>query len=86
MEHFNNEFTTIFYLTDAANSGKIVICVLTEHTDVFILLECKMLMERWHITTATVSAVAWHACPQQLRHDFIYTRQRQVQCAKHLAH
>ena len=30
MEHFGNEITTIFYLTDAANSGKILIRVLNE--------------------------------------------------------
>ena len=38
MEHFVKEFTTIFYLTDAANSGKSMSCVLSEDTDVLVLL------------------------------------------------
>ena len=59
MEHFGIEFTTIFCLIDVANSGKIMIRVLTEDTDVFVLLvcwmyreemECKMQMERWDMT------------------------------------
>ena len=44
-EHFGNEFTTIFYLIDAANSGKIMIHVLTEDTDVFVLLVCWVYQE-----------------------------------------
>ena len=40
MEHFRDEFTTIIYLTDAANSGKSMIRVLSEHTDMFVLLVC----------------------------------------------
>ena len=36
MEHFGNEF--IFYLIDVANSGKSMICIVTEDTDVFVLL------------------------------------------------
>ena len=31
-------------------------------------------------------AVAWHACPHQLRHDLIFIRQSQDQCAKYLPH
>ena len=37
MEHFGNEFTTIFYLIDAANSGKTLIRVLSEDTNMFFL-------------------------------------------------
>ena len=40
MKHFGNEVTTIFYRIDEANSGKIMISVLTEDTDVFVLLVC----------------------------------------------
>ena len=40
IEHFGNVFTMIFFLTDAANSGKSMIRVLTEDTDVFVLLAC----------------------------------------------
>ena len=59
MEHFGNEFTTIFYLIDAANSGKSMIHVLGEVTDMFVLTvccvyweetECKVQMERWDMT------------------------------------
>ena len=59
MEYFGNEFTTIFYHTDAANSSKIMIRVLSEDTYVLVLLllwvcreeiECKMQMERWDTT------------------------------------
>ena len=59
MEHFGNEFTTIFYLTDAANSGKIMSPVLSEDKDVLILLLCwvhrdemefKVQMERWDMS------------------------------------
>ena len=39
-EYFGNLFTTIFYLTDAANSGKNMICVLSEDADVFVLDVC----------------------------------------------
>ena len=58
MEHFGNELTTAVYLIDAANSGKIILCVLSEDTDVFVLLvwwvhlgemECKMQIARWDI-------------------------------------
>ena len=45
-------------------------------------MECKVPMELW----ATVSAVAWHARPQQLRHDLVSIPQSHDQCAKHLAH
>ena len=38
MEHFGNEFTTIFYLIDAANSVKSMILLLREDSDVFVLL------------------------------------------------
>ena len=59
MEHFGNEFTLIFYLIDAAHSGKCMIRVLSEDTAVFILLiwwvyredmECKVQMERWEMS------------------------------------
>ena len=33
-----NEFTKIFYLSDAANSGKCMIRVVSEDTDLFVLL------------------------------------------------
>ena len=55
MEHFGNEFTVIFYVIDAANSAKNMIRVLSEDTDVFVLLvwwvyreemECKVQMEQ----------------------------------------
>ena len=35
MEHFGNEFTTIFYIIDAANSGKSMVSAFSEDTDVF---------------------------------------------------
>ena len=35
---------------------------------------------------STVSAVAWHERPQQMRYDVISIRQIQQQCTKHLAH
>ena len=39
-------------------------------------------MERWDMTMlATVSTISWYARPRQLRHDLIYTRQRQDKCA-----
>ena len=56
MEHFGNKLTATFYLIVGANSGKIIMCVLSEGTDVFLLLvwwvhlgemECKMKMARW---------------------------------------
>ena len=96
MEHFSNEFTTTFYLVDAAHSCKIMIRVLTEDTYVFVLLvcwvyqekmECKMQMVRWDMKIlGPASAVAWHPCPHQLRYDLILIHQSQDQCAKHLGH
>ena len=59
MEHLGNEFTTIFYLTDAANSGKIMSPVFSEDTNVFVLLVCwvyreemefKVQMEQWDMS------------------------------------
>ena len=47
MEHFGNEFTVIFYLIDAANSGKSMICVFSEYTDVFVLLVVVCIGRRW---------------------------------------
>ena len=47
MEHFGNEFTTLFYLIDAANSGKSMISILSEDTDVFVLLVCWCIGRRW---------------------------------------
>ena len=47
MEHFDNGFTTIFYLIEAANSSKIMIGVPTEDRDVFILLICWVIGTRW---------------------------------------
>jgi len=35
-EHFGDEFTTIFYVIDAANSDKSFIRVLSNDTDVFV--------------------------------------------------
>ena len=40
MEHFGNEFTTIFYLIDVANSGKLMIRVVIEDTALFAWLVC----------------------------------------------
>ena len=89
-KHFDNEFTTIFY---AANSGKIMIRVLSDDTDAFVLLGCwvyweeeyKMQVEQWDMTWCWATDRAWHACPQQLRHDLISIRQSRDQCTKHLA-
>ena len=51
MEHFGNDFTTIFHLTDAAKSGKNMIHVLRENTYRFFLLVCWVYREdiecRW---------------------------------------
>ena len=82
MEHFGNEFTTIFYIIDAANSGKSMVSAFSEDTEVFVLLvcwvyreetECKVQMERWDMTV-------------QLRQDLVSTGESQDQCAIHLAH
>ena len=40
MERFVNEFSRIFHVTDAANSGKCMIRVLSDDTDVFVILVC----------------------------------------------
>ena len=45
MEHFGNEFTTIFYLIDVANPGKNLIRVLSKVKDVFVLLVCSVYWE-----------------------------------------
>ena len=87
MEPFGNECTIIFSLNDAVNSGINLIRILGEVTDVFVLLVRNVQMERWHMSMcATVSAVAWHARPKQLRHDLIPIRQSQEQCSKYLVH
>ena len=70
MEHFCNEFTTIFYLIDAANSGKSMMHVLSEDTDVFVLqvcwvyweMDCKVQMERWDMTILGHSVCCRTAC------------------------
>ena len=91
MGDFSNEFTTISYLIDAANSGKSMIRVLSENTDVFVLLvrwvygeemECKVQMEQWDMTVlghSVCSSMAYTTHPQQLRHDLIFIRQSQDQ-------
>jgi len=85
MEHFGNEFTTVSYLIDAANTGKSMIRVLSKNTCMVFLLVRRVHreeMERWDMTMlATVSTISWHARPRQLRHDIIYIRQRQDKCA-----
>ena len=95
MGHYANESTTIFYLNDAAKSGKSLIRVFSEETGLFVLLvcwlsremmECKVHMERWNITMLPQCAVAWHVRSKQLRHDLIYIHQSQDQSAKHLGH
>ena len=95
MEHCDNEFTMIFYLIDAANSGKGTIRVLREDTDVFVLLvcwvyreemECKVQMERWDMTMLGHSVCRSIACRQQLPHDLRSMRQGHDQCAKQLVH
>ena len=96
MDHFGNEFTTNFHLIDAAKSGKSMIRVLSEDTEVFVLqiwwvyredMECKWQMERCNIQCwTTVSVVAWHVRPQQLRHDLLSIHQSQDQSARHRAH
>ena len=59
MKHCGNEFTTIFYLIDAANSVQRMTRVLSEVTDVLVLLvcwvyqedmECNVHMKRWDKT------------------------------------
>ena len=47
MEHLGNEFTAIFNLTDAANSGKIMMCVLSEDKDVFSYCYVGCVERRW---------------------------------------
>ena len=51
MEHFGNEFTTIFYLIDA-NSGKSMSRVLSEYTNVFVLLICWVCLEEMDVQIA----------------------------------
>ena len=46
MEHFGNEFITIFYLIDAANSAKTLICVLSEDTNMFVLTGVLVVLRR----------------------------------------
>ena len=67
----DNESTTIFYLSDAANSGKSLIRVLSEDKDVFVLLvcwlsrevmECKVHMEQWNMTMPCHSVCSRMAC------------------------
>ena len=74
MEHCGNEFTTIFYLIDVANSDKGTIRVLSEDTDVFVLLvcwvyreemECKVQMERWDLAMLGHSVYSSMVCRQQ---------------------
>ena len=87
MEHFGNDFTKVFYLTDAANTGKSMIRVLSKDTCMVFLLVGRLYreeMERWDMTMlATVSTISWYARPRQLRHDLIYIRQRHDKCTIH---
>jgi len=71
MEHFGNEFTTIVYLIDVTNFGKIMIRIITEDTDVVVLLvccvyreevECEMQMERWDMIMLGNSVCNSMAC------------------------
>ena len=59
------DITMISYVIEAANSGKTVIRVLSDDTDVFVLLvywvcrkelECKVQMERWDGTVLNINA------------------------------
>ena len=71
MEHVGNEFTTIFSLIDAANSGRNMIRILSEDTDVFVVLvccvyreevECKVQMERCDMTMLRRRVCSSMAC------------------------
>jgi len=71
MEQFSNEFTTNFYLIDAANSGVSMIRVFTENTGGFILMVCwvyreemefNVQMGRWHVTVLYHSICSSIAC------------------------
>ena len=70
MEHFGNEFTTIFCLIDEAISGKSMMSILSEDTDVCILLvwwvyremDCTVQMVRWVMALLghrVCSSMAW---------------------------
>ena len=63
--HDEADITMISYVIEAANSGKTVIRVLSDDTDVFVLLvywvcrkelECKVQMERWDGTVLNINA------------------------------
>ena len=94
MEHFGNEFTTMFYLIDVANSGTSMICVLSEDTKRVCPTGMLGVSGGNGVQCAdgavgydnAGSALARHACPHQLRHELIFMHQRQDQCVKHLAH
>ena len=71
MEHFDNELSMIFYLIDAATSGRSMIHVLHKDTHVFFVLvswvcweemECKAHMERWDMTTMGLTLCCSMAC------------------------
>ena len=94
-EHFDNEFTTIFNFIDAANSITKSWSVYLLKTQTCLSYwyvgcierrcgaTCKWSVGIWQCW-ATVSAVAWLACPSELRHDLTFILQSQDQSAKHL--
>ena len=71
MEHFDNEFSMIFSLIDAANSGRSMIHVLRKDTNVIFLLacwvyreemECEVQLERRDMTTLGLSVCSSMTC------------------------
>ena len=74
--HGEADVTMVSYVLEAANSGKDVICVLSDDTDVFILLvywvhraglQCKVEMERWDGTLLDIKATCADLGPKCLQ-------------------
>jgi len=74
--HDEADITMISYVLEAANSDKAVIRVLSDDTDVFVLLvywvyraqlECKVQMERWDGTVLEINATCANLGPKCLQ-------------------
>ena len=75
-DHDEADITMISYVLEAANSGKRIIRVLSDDTDVFVLLvywvyraelECKVQMERWDGTVLDINATCAELGPKCLQ-------------------
>lgn len=82
----------VSYIIPAANYGKDVIRVVSDETDVFILLvywvhratlQCKVQMERWNGTVLEVFATTWCACSQWVQYNLLSLWQRQDKSTQH---